>query len=75
LFADTDEPAWVREHAKQEKKERILRARTELEERLKAVREKEAKEKANAEARDMRFFKKAVCMRVRVRDCETLIDW
>ncbi|KAF8537100.1 putative DNA helicase [Trichophaea hybrida] len=55
---DVNEPAWVREYAKQEKREKILRQRVELEERLKSIREKEAREKANYEAGNVRNFKK-----------------
>lgn len=70
---DDGEPEWVREHARKEKKDKVLRRRLELEERLKAIRRKEAMDKANynynknnsinsyrvGEARD---FKKTVVM-------------
>ena len=63
LPVDSNEPAWVLAHAKQEKKDNFLRARTELEERLKVIRQKEAKDKAQQEARpDIRAFKKMVCV-------------
>lgn len=44
---DDGEPEWVREHARKEKKDKVLRRRLELEERLKAIRRKEATDKAN----------------------------
>lgn len=55
-----DEPEWVREFARKEKKEKLLRSRAELEERLKAIREKETQEKARFEATEKRGFKRMV---------------
>ena len=58
---DSDEPAWVREYAMKEKKESILRAKTDLEERLKNIRDKEAREKVmSLRDNDTRAFKKTV---------------
>ncbi|KAA8909788.1 helicase C-terminal domain-containing protein [Sphaerosporella brunnea] len=54
------QPAWVIEHAKQEKKEKFLRARTELNDRLQKIRETEAREKAALAISETRFPKKLV---------------
>lgn len=42
---DPDEPEWVREYALKAKKDRLLRDRADLEEKLKKIREEELKEK------------------------------
>ncbi|KAI5793775.1 helicase C-terminal domain-containing protein [Peziza echinospora] len=42
---DDNEPAWVREHALEERRKRLLRDREDLEEQLRRVREKEEREK------------------------------
>lgn len=57
---DDDEPAWVREHAKEERKKRLLREKIELEEKLAKIREKEKKEKEILE-RGGQTRKKQVC--------------
>ncbi|KAI5813786.1 helicase C-terminal domain-containing protein [Pyronema omphalodes] len=55
---DDDEPAWVKEHAMKQRKEKLLRDKMDLEERLKAIRLKEAKEKEIYERGGLRDFKK-----------------
>lgn len=50
---DDDEPAWIREQAREEKRKRLLRVREEMEERLRKVREREEREKKREEARAM----------------------
>lgn len=59
---DDNEPEWVRKHAMEEKRNRVLRERAELEARLKKIREKEQKEKRLAE-QESRYPKKAVSIR------------
>ncbi|KAL7276264.1 ATP-dependent DNA helicase chl1 [Rhizina undulata] len=46
---DDGEPAWVKEYAKQDKKQQLLQARAELEGKLAKIREKEKKERKLAE--------------------------
>lgn len=46
---DDGEPAWVREYAKEEQKQKILGERNELEERLKAIRRKEQRDRERSE--------------------------
>jgi hypothetical protein len=52
----------VKEHAKKERKEKLLRDKLDLEERLKAIRLKEAKEKEIYERGGLRDFKKMVTL-------------
>lgn len=49
ICIDPNEPEWVREYAIKEKRNRLLRDRTDLEEQLKKIREKELKEKQSLE--------------------------
>lgn len=46
---DDGEPEWVKAHAREEQKRRLLRERKELEERLMKIREREKREKREAE--------------------------
>lgn len=64
----SDEPEWVRKHAQEEKRNRILRERAELEARLVKIREKEQRDKQRAE-QETRNPKKQV-RRVHYSTCE-----